>query len=45
MNNSQLKNEKINENSINNKNEQEINLNCIKLDPSLLYSKRLDIDQ
>ena len=40
--NSQLKNGKVNKNSINNKNELEINPKCIKLDPSLLYSKRLD---
>jgi len=42
MKNIQLKNGKVNKNSINNKNEQEINPNCIKLDPSLLYSKRLN---
>jgi hypothetical protein len=44
--NNQLENEKLNENSINSKNnsenEQEINPNCIKLDPILIFSKRLD---
>jgi hypothetical protein len=44
--NNQLENGKVNKNSIDSKNigenEQEINPNCIKLDPILIFSKRLD---
>jgi hypothetical protein len=44
--NNQLKNGKVNEHSMDDKNnivkEQEINPKCIKLDPILIFSKRLD---